>query len=84
VVVSGCSDWYAVLRKSKAAGPGCDQLLTLAAPLDWWRASCSRLCCAKAGASLVAVTIVLVVVVVLGWWWWWWYSRGVFECKTGR
>ena len=54
-----------ILRKSKAAGPGWDQLLTLALPLDWWWASCSMSCCARAGASLVAVTIVLVVLVVV-------------------
>jgi hypothetical protein len=53
-----------VLRKSKAAGPGCDQLLTLAVPLDWCWASCSMSCCANAGALLVAVTIFLALVLV--------------------
>ena len=40
-------------------------MFTLALPLDWWWASCSMSCCARAGASLVAVTIVLVVLVVV-------------------
>lgn len=59
----GMNGGRAVLRKSKAAGPGCCQLLTLAWPLDWWWASCSMFCCAKAGAWLVAVTMFLLVLV---------------------
>ena len=68
--------WQArgILRKSKAAGPGCDQLLTLVEPLDWWWASASTLCCPRLGASLLVVTMFLALA---GVWW------GRMECRSG-